>query len=656
MIPLMDVLIAAKWLIALYLCGVLGTLLFVKTGPLTALRYSLGKAVGVIGIAAITWILSIFKIMSFTATTILIVLAVLYALVIFIRWKQITGSIKKNWRAYIIIELVFILLFVLGIAIRSSLPKAEGIEKFMDAAILSNLMRHGLGTPVDTWYAPNDINYYYFGHWIIAMIAKMSSTTIGYAFNLGFASSLAITGTSIFCLGKYLSKKYIGGALALFLALFASNLHPFIMFLSGSHNYFFFNSGRFIEQVINEYPLYSIILGDLHAHMLSLMLTTALYTAVVLMIFDKNYKNKIIFASVSGILTGLLAATNSFDVIAGGLVFGLALIWMIWRKKLNLKKGLILGLIFTVLFALLLEVFMMHFKPAVGGVAISLFKTPVIHMFYQFGALIIILGVSLVIVLKNQLTESNRKKVEVALILAIAGLFLMLLPQFIYFRDIYHFQNPPFARANTVFKIWYAAWPLLAISSATMVVFAITAFKKKYKKVIFCVVVFLCCSILTVGTFKGVTTLNDEHSNTLDGIDYIQKTEPSKLDVINWANQNIDSQPMVAQAPGESYSQQSWFSSYTGLPSVIGWRSHEWGWRYSQNQWNYISIRGEALKRLYESATPSELRQTVSQLNVDYVLVGPDERAIYLINDSLFSNTFGAPVFSSVQYQIYSTK
>jgi uncharacterized membrane protein len=374
------------------------------------------------------------------------------------------------------------------------------------------------------------------------------------------------------------------------------------------------------------------------------------------MIFDKTYKNKIIYASVGGVIAGLLAATNSFDVIAGGLVFGLALLWMLWRKKLNIKKVVSLGLIFTVLFALLLEVFMMHFKPAVGGVAVSLFKTPLTHMFYQFGAVIIILGISLAIVLKHRLTDANRKRVEVAMIFAIAGLLLILLPQFIYFRDIYHFQNPPFARANTVFKIWYAAWPLLAISASTIVVFATGVFKKKYQKVISWVVIFICCAILSVGTFKGITTLSDEHPNTLDGINYIQKTEPLKLAVINWANRNIDAQPMVAQAPGESYSQQSWFSSYTGLPSIIGWRSHEWGWRYSQNQWDYISIRGDALKRLYESVTPSELRQTVSQLNVDYVLVGPDERALYIINDDLFGSTFGGPVFSNAQYQMYSTK
>ena len=117
---------------------------------------------------------------------------------------------------------------------------------------------------------------------------------------------MAVTGTSIFALGWQLSKKYIGGFLALFLALFASNLHPFISLISGQHNYFFFNSGRFIEQVINEYPLYSIILGDLHAHMLSLMVTTALYGAIILILVEKNFKYQLWLAGVAGVITGFL--------------------------------------------------------------------------------------------------------------------------------------------------------------------------------------------------------------------------------------------------------------------------------------------------------------------------------------------------------------
>jgi uncharacterized membrane protein len=655
MVPAADIFIALRWLIALYLCSTLGMLLFIKSDAYGILRYSFGKAFGVIGVAAITWLLSIFKIMPFTPKTILIVLALGYAIVLFLRWNQIIASFKKQWRSYLVIEIVFILLFILGAVIRSAAPKAEGIEKFMDAAILSNLIRHGTGAPVDTWYAPDMINYYYFGHWIITLLAKMSSSAIGYAFNLGFATSLAITGTSIFCLGRQLSKKYIGGFLALFLALFASNLHPFVSLLSQAHNYFFFSSGRFIEQVINEYPLYSIILGDLHAHMLSLMITTALYGLIILVVVEKSFKTQLYLTGVTGVLTGLLAATNSFDVIAGGLVFGLALLWLLWRKKLTLKNTVILAVCFTILFAIILQIFMTHFSPAIGGISIALFKTPLLHMFWQFGAMAILIIVSLFIVYKRKLKLSDRKNVEIATLLIVAGLILVLIPQFIYFKDIYFFQNPPFYRANTVFKIWYAAWPLLAIGASVLSVIAVKDFKKKYMKAAGSLFVVTVCLIAGYGTFKGVETLKDQQPNTLDGISYLSTAEPDKLAVVKWANKNITGQPLVAQAPGESYSQQSWFSSYTGLPSILGWRSHEWGWRYSQNEWNLIGQRSDSLKSLYESITAAGLKQTALKLNINYILVGPDERTAYLVNDNVFNKTFGPPVYKNSLYQLFRT-
>jgi len=251
MIPYADVLEAIKWLAVLYLCMSIGVLAFVKAGQLAVLRYAVGKAVGLIGIAAITWILSIAKILPFSATSSLLVIIPLLVVTIYFRWIQISLAFKKHWRSFLAIEIVFIGLFIVGVLVRAANPRLEGTEKMMDSAILSNLLRHGKGVPVDTWYSPDNINYYYFGQWIIALLAKLSFTTLAYAYNLGCATIVALSGSVIFALTWTLTKKIAGGFLGVFLVLFASNLHPFIALISGQDNYFFFNSGRFIDQVIN---------------------------------------------------------------------------------------------------------------------------------------------------------------------------------------------------------------------------------------------------------------------------------------------------------------------------------------------------------------------------------------------------------------------
>jgi hypothetical protein len=149
MVPLTDLLIASKWLALLYLCCFWGSLLFIKSGSgaYSLLRYSVGKAFGLIGVAALSWLLSIYKIMPFSASTIIILLSVLYAVVLYFRWNNIINALKNDRLIYIKVELIFLALFIFGIVLRASIPKIDGIEKFMDVAILSNLMRHGGGGP-----------------------------------------------------------------------------------------------------------------------------------------------------------------------------------------------------------------------------------------------------------------------------------------------------------------------------------------------------------------------------------------------------------------------------------------------------------------------------------------------------------------------------
>ena len=157
---------------------------------------------------------------------------------------------------------------------------------------------------------------------------------------------------------------------------------------------------------------------------------------------------------------------------------------------------------------------MLNFKPAVGGVAFALFKTPLLHMFWQFGAMAIMIIAAYILFIKENSSLSDRKKIEIATLLIIAGFILVMIPQFVYFKDIYFYQNPPFARANTVFKIWYAAWPLLAIGSATLTVFAVNGFKKRNTRIVGWVCVALVCMILGYGTVRGVDSLRDQQPNS----------------------------------------------------------------------------------------------------------------------------------------------
>jgi uncharacterized membrane protein len=654
MIPIADILVAFKWLLAIYLCGLVGVLFIVKDGPLKELKYLFGKAMGIIGLAAITWLMSVFNIMPFTPVNILILVVVLCVVAIVLRSKQIKQAVLKNWRDYLFLEAVFIALFAAGIAIRSSIPTINGVEKFMDVSILSNLMRHTKGVPVDTWYAPYGINYYYFGHWVIAMLAKISGTAVGYAFNLGFATVLAISGSAFFGLGRQLSKKYIGGLLTVFMVFFAGNLQTFCVMVSGAKDYFFYSSGRFIDQVINEYPLYSVVLGDLHAHILNLMICTTLDLALLIILLEKKFNIQRNFAIAAGVVTGLIFMASSFDLATSFLLFGLVLLWLLWRKKILLKNAVILAISFVLPFLFVVIAFSIHFKPPVSGIGIALFQTPLKHVFWQFGAFFILLITALGVLYKDRIKPGLSKNVEICLIFVVIACALILLSETIFIKDIFYFQNPPYARANTVFKMWYAAWPLLAIGSSVLMVIAIGKLKKLWRLIVFAVLVIVVGMVMS-GTYQGLKVLNDRLPNTLNGLDYLKSTMPEKLAVLKWANENIKGQPVVIQAPGESYSEQSWFASYSGIPTYVGWQTHEWQWRYSPTAWTQISERTGKLKTMYQATSVTELTNNAAELGADYILIGPDERTAYSINDSLFLAAFGQPIYSNFKYQIYVT-
>jgi uncharacterized membrane protein len=658
MIPFADVFEAIKWLAVLYLCMSVGALAFVNAGQLAVLRYAVGKAVGLIGIAAITWILSISKILSFSAVSALLVIIPLLAITVYFRRIQISLAFKKHWRSFLAIEIIFISLFIVGVLVRAANPRLEGTEKMMDSAILSNLLRHGKGVPVDTWYSPDNINYYYFGQWIIALLAKLSFTSLAYAYNLGCATIVALSGSVIFALTWTLTKKIAGGFLGVFLVLFASNLHPFIALISGQNNYFFFNSGRFIEQVINEYPFYSITLGDLHGHYLSLMLATAFFGLITLLVLTKNIKSKLLFSVAAGGFVGLMAATNTFDVISCGLLYMATLGWVIYKQKLTIKQAGFILMGFVISSILFLIIFLTHFKPPVGGVGILLFKTPILHIFWQFGGVIFLSVASLILIIKSKIlskSKTNALNTQIAIIFFVVGLSLIVVTEFVYLKDLFHYQNPPYARANTVFKLWYSAWQMLAIAATVLVFAGLKALKSKRNRSVGVCVVIIILVILSWGTVSGINSLKNPQPKTINGLKYLELAEKDKLNALDWAAKNISNQPTVLQNFGEAYTTQSWFSSYSGLPTILGWRTHELTWRYSDKAWAPITARTEIIKSIYEAQSITDLQQTVRKNKINYILIGPEERTSYVINEGLFSNSFGSPVYKNSQYHIYNT-
>src|SRR5690606_31571200 len=116
-------------------------------------------------------------------------------------------------------------------------------------------------------------------------------------------------------------------------------------------------------------------------------------------------------------------------------------------------------------------------------------------------------------------------------------------------KDIYTYQNPPFARANTIFKVYYQVWVLLAIAAGYGLARA-RQVKLRWRLLdgyILGVGALLALSL--VGTWSAVNAYKNNKSEveptwTLDGFAYLSVTNPDQLALVNWMNENIEGQPV----------------------------------------------------------------------------------------------------------------
>jgi YYY domain-containing protein len=255
------------------------------------------------------------------------------------------------------------------------------------------------------------------------------------------------------------------------------------------------------------------------------------------------------------------------------------------------------------------------------------------------------------------------------LILIILSTLLIVLPEFIYLKDIY----PDHYRANTMFKLVFQAFMMLSICSSYIVIRLIRAIRFTSWYSPFIMVLFPAVSILLIALVLTYPYLaiNSYYGNLkmykgLDGTAYLSTTYPSDADAINWLNLNIQGQPVVLEAQGDSYTDYERVSANTGLPTVLGWTVHEWLWRGSYDvppglspkqtaelSMYYPAPRIEDVKNIYESADLVYTKQLLKKYYVEYVFVGTMEFQKYpQLNQNKF-NQLGHIVFQEGVTKIY---
>ena len=234
--------------------------------------------------------------------------------VLLYRNRWLIGLAKRHWKYIASVEALFIAAYLAFVLVRAANPDLwhawRGGEKPMDMAYLIAVVKSSTFPPYDPWYAGGFINYYYYGFVPVAALIRLTGIVPEVAYNLALPMLFAFTLTGAFSVGYNLAEAlrersarmarrwspvWAGIAAALLVTVLA-NVDGAAQLLQGAWRtitdesfgrFDFWRSSRLMpDQIaINEFPFWTFLFGDLHAHLISLpfqVLAVGLATNLVL--------------------------------------------------------------------------------------------------------------------------------------------------------------------------------------------------------------------------------------------------------------------------------------------------------------------------------------------------------------------------------------
>jgi YYY domain-containing protein len=158
--------------------------------------YSLSKVLGLLLWGFFHWLLGNFGFLQNNPGGILFAFLLVIGLSIWAgrgNWQEIWIWLKENRRLVVVSESIFLIGFVFMALVRAADPDATGTEKPMELAFINAIIQSPKFPPHDPWLSGYAISYYHFGYILAAMLAKITLTSGGEAFNLMLAAVFALS-------------------------------------------------------------------------------------------------------------------------------------------------------------------------------------------------------------------------------------------------------------------------------------------------------------------------------------------------------------------------------------------------------------------------------------------------------------------------------
>ncbi|MBN1922988.1 MAG: glycosyltransferase family 39 protein [Anaerolineae bacterium] len=299
--------------------------------------YGLARMLGLLLWAYPAWLLASLHMVRHTQLLLwglLLVWAVMTIWLVRRHWSRVREFWHQRWTDLLRIEIIFAVLYTGWVLVRYANPDfyhlVAGGEKPMDLAYLNAVIKSSWFPPYDPWFAGGEMNYYYFGFVLIGSLIKATGILPNVAYNLAIPTLFAMTGAGAYTLAANLAsggesaapgsarRARRAGIWAVALVVLLGNLGEIQLLIKGlaeigkvqfeslipgyqllvsaaagfwkvvvkgqalafRPEWWYWNATRIIPAgpgegagPINEFPVFTFLYGDLHAHAISLPLT-----------------------------------------------------------------------------------------------------------------------------------------------------------------------------------------------------------------------------------------------------------------------------------------------------------------------------------------------------------------------------------------------
>jgi YYY domain-containing protein len=618
-------------------------------------------------------------------------------------------------RLWLVGELLFTTSFFGWLLLHSFSPDVWQTEKPMDMAIVNAINRSESFPPHDPWLAGSGLNYYYFGHYLVALLIRVVGAAPEVGFNVAVALFFALCVTAVFGVASSLAlaarerDPVCGRSRTLLLpGLAAAGLAMLVGNLAGAFRLFehptrpslydWWAPSRVIAGTANEFPFFSFLLGDLHAHVMAvpfalLGLAFALQLALNGPRSPRKPSAAVPELALGALVLGSLYAINSLDFPTAATVGILALaLWVLQAQ--GRSWAALWAAVWLAASVLLFLPFWLHFSPTTHGVGLVSRHD---HFSRFLGDIGLIYGLPLWVIatvfahrlalpfrylawggvagMVTLVLLSPPRLAGLALALALAafalfvalsagpadqayrflwlligvGIGLIGLGELVYVRDA--FDGTPSYRFNTVFKAGYQAWFLLAIAAGCALALNrewLGSRSRGIWRVGFVALLGLAVVYPVLGSYSRSASFS--RSPTLDGLRWLELRAPRDVAAIEWLRTRVPGAPTVLEEVGRDFDPEGRgrVSTYTGLPTVLGWAGHEIQWGH-----HGLRRRGEDVRRLYATRDMPLAENLLRRYRVKFVFVGSLERKDYAAASLAKFSRLGRVVFRSGRTAIY---